>query len=396
MPLLSLLALFACRSPALEVQIPPVDTGTAVDPGPEGPFDSIVLVQVDTQPLETSLGWIKGGDIDGDGLGDVGFVATNRALGWAKGDREGGLKPQSLLPEGLLITRLEQALGTDSVDEDTVFIQDLHLVDLDVDGQVEWVVTATAQVDGVHTQFTAVLSDPLGRAELEVVGPDNHQAQPVSDLDGDGLPELVLFGQDSSVYTSQGSVWPLSDAVDWNYYPRVAAMDLDGQGELDLMVMLNGGFGISEIHPFLQGEDTLLPDEVITGIYATDAAVSVASGAEQEALLYMGDGVSRLGPEGLSTEIDTTDGWFYGVTTGDWDDDGALDLLVHDGQGAVLYASAPSGTLSVVPFTGPVEQLSNAVGVDVDGDGRQDLAGVRYDAEAETMVLESWLNLSGS
>ena len=386
--LLTLLA--ACQSPQVQVELPS-DTGTNT---PQGPFDIVRLVPQSSQTMADSGLGLEGGDVDGDGFADVGFVASGGELAWAQGDGEGNLSIQTLLPDGLLITRLGQALGTDGVDEDSFYIPDLKLVDLDGDGQVEWLLTASAQVDAEYTQLTLVLSDPLNRADLEVVGPGSHLAQAVSDLDGDGLPELVLFGEDSAVHTSGGDVWPLPDAVDWNYYPQVAAMDLDGQGDRDLVVFLNGGFGISEIHPYTQDGEGLVPGPVNDEVFANQASISLASDGEQEALLLFGDSAQRMSQDGLVDEF-LTDTFFYGSAQGDLDGDGAMDLLLMSGQVPVLYASGPAGPLASIPMEGLDQALHSAVVLDLDADGRQDLVGTRWDDASGVTVLESWLNLSG-
>lgn len=385
-----LILLSACQSPQIEVQLPS-DTGSPTTP--QGPFDNVRLVQQDSQELIMAAGWLQGGDVDGDGFADVAFVYGNNELAWAQGLGDGELAPQSLLPEGLLITRMGQALGTDGVDEASVYVQDLQLVDLDGDGRSEWLLTVSAQVDAVYTLLTMVLSDPFGQADLEFVGPGEHQAQAVSDLDGDGLPELVLFGEDSSVYASGGAVWPLPDAVDWNFYPQVAAMDLDGEGGRDLVVFLNGGFGISEIHTYTQDSEGLTPGPVNQELFANQASISLPSDAEQEALLLAGDRVLRWSQDGLIDEITDT-GFFYFAVAGDLDGDGALDLLQLDGADTQLFASYPEGPLSPVPFVGPQDALDSSVVVDLNKDGREDLVGTRWDVESSTLMLEIWLNES--
>ncbi|MFT5587749.1 MAG: hypothetical protein ACI9VR_005362 [Cognaticolwellia sp.] len=382
--------LAACAGPAVQVQLPS-DTGSYT---PTGPFDSVYLVEQDSQVLTGTASFLQGGDVDGDGLADVGLVQDNRSLGWAQGGGEGALSPQSVIPDSLLITRIGETLGTDDVDPDSVFVQDLQLVDLDGDGRSEWLITASVQVDEIYSLLTMVLSDPLGEADLALVGPGEHQAQAVSDLDGDGLPELVLFGEDSAVYTSGGSVWPLSDAVDWNYYPQVAAMNLDGSGGRDLVVFLNGGFGISEIHPFYQENDALSPGPTNHEVFANEASISLPSGAEQEALLLTGEQVLRMNRDGLIEEIGAING-FYWAVHGDLDADGEMDLLQLTGQAPVLYASGPQGPLKSIPFQGPEQALDSAVVLDLNGDGRKDLVGTRWDSQNSTALLESWLNVSG-
>ncbi len=394
MTLLILLA--ACQEPTLEVQVPrdtSLDTGESS--APQGPFDSVVLQAADSQILGHTIGALRAGDIDGDGRADIGYVQTNRALAWARGDGRGGLSPQALLPEGLLASRLAQALGTDDVDADALFIQDLHLVDLDGDGTVEWLVTLNVQVGGAQRMLTVALEDPLGRAELRVIGPKDHQAQPVSDLDGDGLPELVLSGVESAVLTSGGQSWPLEGVPSWNYYPQVAALDLNGSGDLDLAVFFNGGFGISEAYLFLNTEAGMEVGQVLGGFYASGALISLASDAEQEALLPGGDGILRMGPDGLVEEIGSETSFFYATSAGDLDDDGDLDLLSFVSGEAVLYASSFEGPLRAMPITGLDLESTQTVIFDLDDDGRADLSGVRWDSVQEEMVLESWLNVSG-
>ena len=396
MSLILLSFLAACGGPDVQIQLPTdtgaAETGETGETG-QGPFDEVVLVLEDSQVLEGTVNWLQGGDVDGDGVADVGFALGNRDLAWAKGVGEGGLEPESLLAEGLFISRLRAALGSDSIDEAMVFIQDVQLVDLDDDGQSEWLVTLSAQVEDERTLVTLVLSDPMGEATLELAGPPDHQAQPVSDLDGDGLPELVFFGGDCSVHTSSGEVWPLPDALAWNNYPKVAAMQMDDGEDLDLVVFVNGGFGISEIHTFYRDSSGLSIGPVNNEFFANQANISLTSQAEQEALLLAGDRVVRWTKEGLVDEIVEMVS-IYSAVHGDLDGDGALDLLQAQGE-VLLYGSNPEGPLTPVELVGLDVQLANGVVVDLDGDGRQDLVGTRWDAQSEEMMLESWLNRSG-
>ena len=390
MTLTTLTLLAACSRPDVPVQVP-TDTGIST---PTDPIEKVVLVAQDSQEFSESASLLQGGDVDGDGLSDVGLVLDNSVLAWAQSTAEGIETPRNLLPDGLLATLIEEAMDSSGSSETTVFVQGLQLVDLDGDGRSEWLVTATVEIDTVYRLLTVLLSDPMGQVSLEVVGPGEYLTQAVSDLDGDGLPELVLFGDESAVYTSGDSVWPLGDAVDWNYYPQVAAMDLDGSGGRDLVVFLNGGFGISEIHPFYQENDALSPGLVNQDLFANEAKITAASDGEQEALLLTGTQVLRLNQEGLFEEVGGANAFYVGVE-GDLDGDQKLDLIQLTSPQPVLYASGPEGPLTLVSFEGPKTPLDTALVLDLDGDGRQDLVGIRWDSENSTSLLESWLNASG-
>ena len=174
-----------------------------------------------------------------------------------------------------------------------------------------------------------------------------------------------------------------------------AYLDRNGSGDLDLAVFFNGGFGISEAYLFLNTGAGMEAGQVLGGFYASGALVSLASTAEQEALLLGGDSVLRMGPDGLVEEIGSETSFFYAATAGDLDDDGEMDLLSFVSEEAVLYASSLEGPLSLLPISGLDVASSDAVVFDLDGDGREDLAGVRWDSVEEQMVLESWLNVSG-
>ncbi len=388
--LTTLTLLAACSSPVVPVQVP-TDTGTST---PTDSIEDVVLVAQDSQEFSEAASLLQGGDVDGDGLSDVGLVLDNSVLAWAQSTAEGVETPRNLLPDGLLATLIEEAMDSSGSSATTVFVQGLQLVDLDGDGRSEWLVTASVEIDTVYSLLTVLLSDPMGQVSLELVGPGEHLTQAVSDLDGDGQPELVLFGDESAVYTSGGSVWPLGDAVDWNYYPQVAAMDLDGSGGRDLVVFLNGGFGVSEIHTFYQENDALSPGLVYQDLFANEAKLTAVSDGEQEALLLTGTQVLRFNQEGLFEEVGGANNFYIGVE-GDLDGDQKLDLIQLTAPQPALYASGPEGPLTLVSFEGPKTSLDTALVLDLDGDGRQDLVGVRWDNENSTSLLESWLNASG-
>jgi len=298
------------------------------------------------------------GDLDGDAVNDIAWVSPRGWGLWLQGDGGGGFSVAGELPGGI---------GVSAADPDGDGDLDLLVVgpgeDLLLDNDGSGSFTSRALVPG-DDRFT-------------------HSAS-WTDLDGDGDLDLFLARYMAAL---NGKV----------------VLDQGGIGDGN-QVFLGDGSGT------LTADDSLLDDDARDGLSFHGAWVDVDGDIDPDLYVVNDFGATATENRLLRNDggrlVDATDGcacdlaqFSMGVGVGDPDSDGDADLFVtnlgpprylaNDGSGAFVDAGAATGL--TVPDD-EVHDASWAAGfVDVDLDGREDLAVTFGQLNAPGTLMAEWL-----
>lgn len=203
----------------------------------------------------------------------------------------------------------------------------------------------------------------------------------VVDLDGDTVPEVVAAGESQvSAFSAAGGAWaqPVVLATGLGEAARVAAADLDADGDVDVLVGSQGGLVLlrSQAGSYLKEQVTSTAPGSVAVVQLDGARGPDVLLGRGKTLLQNADGTFAPGPD-VSALAGPTE-----AQVADLDADGAPDLISTNSTLAtttVVYGVA-GGILSA-PQSGlrstSVEMLSPSFG-DVDGDGRLDLVWNTY------------------
>lgn len=253
-------------------------------------------------------------DVDGDGRLEL--AASHREI------------------EAVTIYRIAAGFAVEAIDEVAVdgLVTALRAADLDGDGDSDLVASRFAG-DTVELlrndggRFSPAGSIPTGHGPFAVR---------FADLDGGGGPEMAVLGAGSDqveVFAGTGSEWARSWSVATDRWPSsLEVVDVDGDGAPELVGTASLG------------------DRVF--------AIDVSAGGGSYRTLGRGDGA-------------------FGVSAGDADGDGALELAVSNKDAGTVSVFDPAGddpplTVDVGVNTGP----SPVYRWDLDGDGRAELLAV--------------------
>jgi hypothetical protein len=364
--------------------------------------------------LGAGLCWL---DYDGDGWLDLYAVNSYARAEAARWQDEGGL-PRSALFHNVQGTFVDVSAGSGA---------DLALrgngcvaADFDLDGHTDLYVTTAEAGALLWNEGDGTFTEGAKAAGVESFG--WHQAAAVGDVNGDGLPDIVI-GNSAEVRpgraraSGQDFLW-LNDKARPGHFidatathlPKVeddtqgiALADLDADGDLDMVVanetppgrlLLNNGKG--------RFKDASARLQLVTPLETREAHVFDATGdgkpdivlfnltsnnhqwdKDPQARLLVNDGSGRFRDETAARlPANTFSSW--GGLPMDFDRDGDMDLIV----GAIevpgfkplqvrAYANDGKGrftdvTATVIPAQTAGRTWSMAKG-DLDGDGREDL-----------------------
>ncbi len=231
----------------------------------------------------------------------------------------------------------------------------------------------------------------------------------VADFNEDGLNDIVFSVQRE---TAGIRLWMNQSDRKWkqengptrlNKYQNIKTADVNGDGHMDVIaanstedsnagvqVWLGNGKGgwIAESGPTTLGRymDVAVADLNKDGFPDLIGAGWGISGALR---VWIGDGTGRW----LSI-APLNKGSYYGVSVGDLDGDGNLDILAATHKGGIqMYIADGKGDFNWLEKGLEVESLGessfwNAVSVDLNGDGRNDIIASSLDS----MGLRAWLN----
>jgi hypothetical protein len=268
-----------------------------------------------------------------------------------------------------------------------VFGAAVRIADMNADGASDVVVAAddSGAGGGAILVFPQLADGTLGDPErFPFDGYSSVATLEVADLDGDGLPDVVLSGWGTGALVEYGTMFGGLDGpytlFDSDLHD-VTTGDVDQDGDLDILAVPNGPVGI---YAFVnEGNGGFSARQLTQELYGTALAYGDVTGDGILDLVTAGIGWDWM----LAVHAGRADGTFEAPTawtdgrpslTGslavaDFDGDGALDATVADlADSDALLHVFPSGGGSARTYAG-YERPGAMVAADVDGDGDADL-----------------------
>jgi FG-GAP-like repeat/RTX calcium-binding nonapeptide repeat (4 copies) len=387
------------------------NTGTVTAPiytkqtGTDNPFNTIDIGSFSAPTLA---------DIDGDG--DLDLIV---------GEVKGTLKYYKNTGSAIAPSYVEQT-GTNNPFNaiDIGFYSTPTLANLDGDGDLDLVVSENSGNLNYFENTIAIKPLPVYTAQTGTNNPFNaidigsYSTPTFADIDGDGDLDLVVgerygnlnyFKNTGSaiapIYTEQTGTNNPFDAINIEFYTQPILADIDKDGDLDLIVGDNNG----NLNYFKNTGSAIAPSytaqtgtnnpfgAIIVNRYSTptfadidgDGDLDLVVGEKYGTLNYFKNTGSAIAPS-YEAQTGRTNpfaalniGSFVSPTFADIDGDGDLDLLVSEKDGTLNYfkntgsaiaASYTKQTGTNNPFNGiNVGNFSKPTFADIDGDGDLDL-----------------------
>ena len=201
----------------------------------------------------------------------------------------------------------------------------------------------------------------------------------IGDVDNDGMPEVVIGGDDGKMYVINGE----DGSILWyNYtghpiFSSAAIGDINNDGNLEIVVGDKGGF----INAFNGQNGSLIWSfEIYIEVLSSPALGDINGDGWLEVVIGGGNKIYALdGETGLVLwEYETGDNVWSSPALGDIDDDGNLEVIVGSYDNFIYALNGEDGTLLWTFRTGDIIWSSPSLG-DVDNDGDLDVVIGSYD-----------------
>jgi hypothetical protein len=300
--------------------------------GTADPWNGVTGTPIGTERIQTSA--VALGDVDGDG--DLDLVTGDRSFGNRLYLNNGTANPWN-------------GVAATSITPEAFLTKSLALGDVDGDGDLD-LVTGSAEGGGPIRFFSNNgTANPWNGVSGVTIVPGSPTAYSLAlgDLDGDGDLDLVVgLGGKNRLYLNNGTANPWADVagsdITSDYYVNrsVALGDVDGNGSLDLVAGTTAGYGVP--NRLYLNNSSPVPWSGLTGSdIASDANVARS------------------------------------VAIGDVDRDGDLDLVTGNEGPNRLYlnnhTSHPWSGVTGVDITSDSDSTYSVALGDVDRDGDLDL-----------------------
>ncbi|MEL6347947.1 MAG: VCBS repeat-containing protein [Myxococcota bacterium] len=350
----------------------PIIEDTGGDIADEWSGGGVQFVSVHS-PLPEGVTPAASGDIDRDGSIDLVAWTRDGSLILLRGDGVGGFSFTVPVWSSLLTDIIAERLG-----EQRIVADDFQVMDLDGDGVLDFSLFILP-VSGATPRLVAIRGPDYLSVEVLATVPEEtswSRVHPLPDLDRDGLAELLwLSDQTQDLRLSGGGGSRYTSAETYHYASRGTVLDYDGDGDQDVAVIHNGGYGYDGISVAVQTTAgwAWTPYQRF-GFSSTFAA------DDDELLLPDHDGLMRLQPSGATILQRPVEAHFAPQAIADFNRDSRLDVLSVASDGGVqLWAGQEDGELTDVTVEG-WSHASVALIADVDQDGRSDIVHVLDDA----------------
>jgi FG-GAP-like repeat/IPT/TIG domain len=342
----------------------------------------------------------------------TGTNVGSHTIGDFNGDGHLDLAVEGLIhgPQGVISVLLGDGEGNFSIGPGFQFadafspVVDIELGDFNGDGKLDLAVSRESSYPGAPPPggIEILLGDGSGGfSSLPLIGVATGPGPIVSgDFNGDGKLDLafgddngnvnMLLGDGTGGFTT-GSLSPAGTNPGF-----LVAGDLNGDGELDLAALssLNGTDSLTILpgdgrgnffftnNPLLVGQELT---SIATGDFNGDGAVDlvVTTGLGQ-AIVMINDGTGRLSEGGI---LSLGAGSAFSAVAGDFNGDGKLDVAVAiGGVGVTILLGDGTAHFDPVALPNAVPAYSRITTGDFNEDGRLDLATVNSDGSVSILL----------
>lgn len=219
------------------------------------------------------------------------------------------------------------------------------------------------------------------------------------DLNGDGYQDLIYYDTDSPnlnwILNNGDGTFGSENTLSTPTIPKyVLTPDMNNDGFPDLLVSYdyeefdqeptwwqNNGDGTFEAtkHTIATDAYDVLPNAIATGDFDNDGHIDLAA-IDWEVYVFFNEGDSTFGAPGF--ESSSSFSGSISLITTDVDGDGKLDIVASEnGKGIYWYQNNGNGTFDEDTVTTTMDNVVEVYASDLDNDGDNDLIGITYDDE---------------